>query len=77
MQETALNHVWVSGLLGDGFGATHGMERNHLAWVVTRMQVRVDEYPVCKPSHLLKENYWCVESPRCSHVFGESRKWML
>ncbi|KAJ6287694.1 hypothetical protein OIU76_028897, partial [Salix suchowensis] len=25
MQETALNHAWVSGLLGDGFGATHGM----------------------------------------------------
>jgi fatty acyl-ACP thioesterase B len=52
MQETALNHVWVSGLLGDGFGATHGMVSNNLARVVTRMQVRVDEYPVCKPSHL-------------------------
>ncbi|KAG5233937.1 palmitoyl-acyl carrier protein [Salix suchowensis] len=23
LQETALNHAWVSGLLGDGFGATH------------------------------------------------------
>ncbi|KAG6746824.1 hypothetical protein POTOM_049193 [Populus tomentosa] len=51
-KETASNHVWVSGLLGDGFGATHGMERNNLAWVVTGIQVRVDEYPVCKPSHL-------------------------
>ncbi|KAG6745798.1 hypothetical protein POTOM_050307 [Populus tomentosa] len=47
-KETALNHVWVSELLGDGFGATHGMERNNLAWVVTGMQVRVDEYPVCE-----------------------------
>ncbi|KAL4347059.1 hypothetical protein GQ457_17G013160 [Hibiscus cannabinus] len=24
-QETALNHVWMSGLLSNGFGATHGM----------------------------------------------------
>jgi fatty acyl-ACP thioesterase B len=30
MQETTLNHVWMSGLLGDGFGATHGMMRNDL-----------------------------------------------
>ncbi|KAI8023969.1 hypothetical protein LOK49_LG03G00882 [Camellia lanceoleosa] len=39
LQETALNHVWMSGLLGDGFGATHGMMRNNLIWVVSRMQV--------------------------------------
>ncbi|KAF8390071.1 hypothetical protein HHK36_024592 [Tetracentron sinense] len=47
LQETALNHVWMSGLLGDGFGATHGMMRNNLIWVVTRMQVQVDSYPIC------------------------------
>ncbi|CAA2964999.1 Hypothetical predicted protein [Olea europaea subsp. europaea] len=29
-------------LLGDGFGATHGMMRNNLIWVVSRMQVQVD-----------------------------------
>ncbi|KAJ6375847.1 hypothetical protein OIU77_000751 [Salix suchowensis] len=46
LQETALNHARVSGLLGDGFGATHGMVRNNLIWVVTRMQVQVDEYPI-------------------------------
>ncbi|XP_042380145.1 palmitoyl-acyl carrier protein thioesterase, chloroplastic-like [Zingiber officinale] len=46
LQETALNHVWMSGLLGDGFGATHGMMRNDLIWVVTRMHVLVDEYPI-------------------------------
>lgn len=46
MQETALNHVWMSGLLGDGFGATHGMMRNNLIWVVSRMQVQVDHYPI-------------------------------
>ncbi|WOK92520.1 hypothetical protein Cni_G01211 [Canna indica] len=46
LQETALNHVWMSGLLGDGFGATHGMMRNNLIWVVTRMHVLVDKYPI-------------------------------
>ncbi|KAK2458649.1 palmitoyl-acyl carrier protein thioesterase, chloroplastic [Trifolium repens] len=30
LRETTLNHVWMSGLLGDGFGATHGMMRNDL-----------------------------------------------
>ncbi|KAH7686099.1 Acyl-ACP thioesterase protein [Dioscorea alata] len=46
LQETALNHVWMSGLLGDGFGATHGMIKNNLIWVVTRMHVQIDEYPI-------------------------------
>ncbi|XP_071696344.1 palmitoyl-acyl carrier protein thioesterase, chloroplastic-like [Rutidosis leptorrhynchoides] len=46
LQETALNHVWMSGLLGDGFGATHGMMENDLIWVVSRMQVQVDQYPI-------------------------------
>ncbi|CAH1414099.1 unnamed protein product [Lactuca virosa] len=46
LQETALNHVWMSGLLGDGFGATHGMMKNNLIWVVSRMQVQLDQYPI-------------------------------
>ncbi|XP_015895576.3 palmitoyl-acyl carrier protein thioesterase, chloroplastic isoform X2 [Ziziphus jujuba] len=46
LQETALNHVWMSGLLGDGFGATHGMIRNNLIWVVSRMQVQIHLYPI-------------------------------
>jgi hypothetical protein len=45
-QETALNHVWMSGLLGDGFGATHGMIKNNLIWVVSKMHVQVDQYPI-------------------------------
>ncbi|XVE92636.1 hypothetical protein REPUB_Repub01dG0115200 [Reevesia pubescens] len=45
-QETALNHVWMSGLLSNGFGATHGMMRNSLIWVVSRMHVQVDHYPI-------------------------------
>lgn len=46
LQETALNHVWMSGLLGDGFGATHGMIKNDLIWVITRLHVQVDDYPI-------------------------------
>ncbi|XP_030447727.1 palmitoyl-acyl carrier protein thioesterase, chloroplastic-like [Syzygium oleosum] len=45
-QETALNHVWMSGLLSNGFGATHGMMRNNLIWVVSRMHVQLDHYPI-------------------------------
>ncbi|GLT91894.1 hypothetical protein SLE2022_097560 [Rubroshorea leprosula] len=45
-QETALTHVWMSGLLSNGFGATYGMVRNNLIWVVSRMQVQVDHYPI-------------------------------
>nr|XP_009622199.3 palmitoyl-acyl carrier protein thioesterase, chloroplastic-like [Nicotiana tomentosiformis]XP_016443002.1 PREDICTED: palmitoyl-acyl carrier protein thioesterase, chloroplastic-like [Nicotiana tabacum] len=46
LQETALNHVWMSGLLSDGFGATHGMMKHNLIWVVSRMQLQVDHYPI-------------------------------
>ncbi|XP_023520826.1 palmitoyl-acyl carrier protein thioesterase, chloroplastic-like [Cucurbita pepo subsp. pepo] len=46
LQETALNHVWMSGLLSNGFGATHGMMKNNLIWVVSRMHVEVDHYPI-------------------------------
>lgn len=45
LQETALNHVWMSGLAGDGFGATRAMSCRNLIWVVTRMQVHVEQYP--------------------------------
>jgi hypothetical protein len=45
VQETALNHVWMVGLAGDGFGATHAMIRHNLIWVVSRMQVQVEQYP--------------------------------
>ncbi|CAL5186806.1 unnamed protein product [Lathyrus oleraceus] len=46
LQETALNHVKTIGLLGDGFGSTPEMCKKNLIWVVTRMQVVVDRYPM-------------------------------
>lgn len=45
LQETALNHAKMAGLLGDGFGATPEMSKKNLIWVVTKMQVLVEHYP--------------------------------
>ncbi|XP_051113156.1 palmitoyl-acyl carrier protein thioesterase, chloroplastic-like [Andrographis paniculata] len=44
LQETALNHVAMSGLAGDGFGATRQMSIRKLIWVVTRIHVQVQKY---------------------------------
>jgi fatty acyl-ACP thioesterase B len=41
----ALCHVQLLGIAGDGFGATQGMNRNGLIWVVNRMHVEVERYP--------------------------------
>ncbi|KAJ7556279.1 hypothetical protein O6H91_05G077300 [Diphasiastrum complanatum] len=45
-EETALNHVGMSDFVGDGMGTTHAMMRHRLIWVVTRMHIQVDRYPV-------------------------------
>ncbi|RWR93921.1 palmitoyl-acyl carrier protein thioesterase, chloroplastic [Cinnamomum micranthum f. kanehirae] len=71
LQETALNHVWMSGLLGNGFGATHGMMKNNLIWVVTRMQVEVDSYPIW--GEVLEIDTWVGESGKN----GMRRDWLI
>ncbi|KAH7528679.1 hypothetical protein FEM48_Zijuj05G0097600 [Ziziphus jujuba var. spinosa] len=71
LQETALNHVWVSGLLGDGFGATHGMVRNKLIWVVTRMQVQMDQYPIW--GEVMEVETWVGASGKN----GMRRDWLI
>ncbi|KAK8936243.1 hypothetical protein KSP39_PZI013152 [Platanthera zijinensis] len=45
LQETALNHVRVAGLMDDGFGATPEMSKRNLIWVVAKMHVFVEQYP--------------------------------
>ncbi|KAK4487702.1 hypothetical protein RD792_005637 [Penstemon davidsonii] len=45
-QETSLNHVKDIGLFGDGFGCTPEMCKKNLIWVITKMQVVVDRYPM-------------------------------
>ncbi|KAF0922197.1 hypothetical protein E2562_028790 [Oryza meyeriana var. granulata] len=71
LQETALNHVWMSGLLGDGFGATHGMIRNNLIWVVSRMHVQVDQYPIW--GEVLDIDTWVGSSGKN----GMRRDWLV
>uniref|UniRef100_A0A0E0JJA0 Acyl-[acyl-carrier-protein] hydrolase n=1 Tax=Oryza punctata TaxID=4537 RepID=A0A0E0JJA0_ORYPU len=71
LQETALNHVWMSGLLGDGFGATHAMIRNNLIWVVSRMHVQVDHYPIW--GEVLEIDTWVGSSGKN----GMRRDWLV
>ncbi|XP_004235327.2 palmitoyl-acyl carrier protein thioesterase, chloroplastic-like [Solanum lycopersicum] len=44
LQETALNHVASSGVGSNGFGATREMSLRKLIWVVTRIQIKVEQY---------------------------------
>ncbi|XP_055826887.1 palmitoyl-acyl carrier protein thioesterase, chloroplastic-like [Solanum dulcamara] len=44
LQETALNHVANSGVGSNGFGATREMSLRKLIWVVTRIQIQVEQY---------------------------------
>ncbi|ERN05670.1 hypothetical protein AMTR_s00006p00178200 [Amborella trichopoda] len=88
-QETALNHVWMSGLLGDGFGATHGMIKNNLIWVVSRMQVQVDSYPIwgevveidtwvgASGKNGMRRD-WLIQSQRTGHIFARATStWVM
>ncbi|KAH0449393.1 hypothetical protein IEQ34_020085 [Dendrobium chrysotoxum] len=45
LQETALNHVRIAGLMDDGFGSTPEMTKRNLIWVVAKMHVFVEKYP--------------------------------
>ncbi|KAK0574042.1 hypothetical protein LWI29_026533 [Acer saccharum] len=71
LQETALNHVWMSGLLSNGFGATHGMMKNNLIWVVSRMQLQVDHYPIW--GEIVEIDTWVGASGKN----GMSRDWLI
>ncbi|XP_044490355.1 palmitoyl-acyl carrier protein thioesterase, chloroplastic-like [Mangifera indica] len=88
-QETALNHVWMSGLLSNGFGATHGMMRNNLIWVVSRMQVQVDHYPVwgevveidtwvgASGKNGMRRD-WLIRSQATGHIFARATStWVM
>ncbi|KAL3696425.1 hypothetical protein R1sor_010501 [Riccia sorocarpa] len=70
-QETALNHVWMSGLAGDGFGATRGMITNNLIWVVTRMHVQIERYPTW--GDVVEIDTWVLASGKN----GMRRDWLI
>ncbi|KAH7571062.1 hypothetical protein ACOSQ2_019993 [Xanthoceras sorbifolium] len=88
-QESALNHVWMSGLLSNGFGATHGMVKNNLIWVVSRMQVQVDHYPVwgevveidtwvgASGKNGMRRD-WLIRSQATGHIFARATStWVM
>jgi fatty acyl-ACP thioesterase B len=71
VQETALSHVWMVGLAGDGFGATHAMIRHNLIWVVSRMQVQVEQYPAW--GDVVEMDTWVTGSGKN----GMRRDWLV
>ncbi|KAL8189419.1 hypothetical protein R6Q57_028985 [Mikania cordata] len=46
LQESTLNHLKKIGVLQDGFGSTPEMCKKKLIWVMAKMQVVVDRFPV-------------------------------
>lgn len=71
LQETALNHVKTAGLLGDGFGSTPEMCKKNLIWVVTKMQVVVDQYPTW--GDVVQVDTWVSASGKN----GMHRDWLI
>ncbi|KAJ4843839.1 hypothetical protein Tsubulata_049381 [Turnera subulata] len=45
LQDTALNHARMIGLLSDGFGSTPEMSKRDLIWVVCSLDMQIDRYP--------------------------------
>jgi len=45
LQETSLDHVWISRLARDGFGATLERSGRNIIWVVACMQIEVERCP--------------------------------
>ncbi|KAJ0523358.1 putative oleoyl-[acyl-carrier-protein] hydrolase [Helianthus annuus] len=46
LQETSINHLKAIGVWSDGFGLTREMCKKNLIWVVSKLQVAVDRYPI-------------------------------
>ncbi|KAH7424477.1 hypothetical protein KP509_11G010500 [Ceratopteris richardii] len=59
-QETALNHVGMSDIVGDGMGTTHAMMSHRLIWVVTKMHIRIVDFPVW--GDVVEIDSWVSES---------------
>ncbi|CAA0839834.1 Palmitoyl-acyl carrier protein thioesterase-chloroplastic [Striga hermonthica] len=69
-QETALNHVWNSGEMKE-YGTTHGMVKHNLIWVISRMIVQIDHYPIW--GEVIEIDTWVGASGK----HGMSRDWLL
>ncbi|KAM7277974.1 hypothetical protein ACFE04_005108 [Oxalis oulophora] len=71
MQEASTNHGWLSGLNGDGFVATRAMQKHNLIWVVTRMKVDVDLYPIW--GEVIEIDTWLGTTGK----IGITRDWII
>jgi len=71
LQETAINHLRTSGLVGDGFGVTPGMLKNNLIWIVTKLTVEIDNYPTW--DEVLEVDTWL----RPSGKNGVQKDWTI
>ncbi|KAM7253994.1 hypothetical protein ACFE04_031676 [Oxalis oulophora] len=71
LQETAINHLRTSGLVGDGFGVTPGMLENNLIWIVTKLSVEIDKYPTW--DEVLEVDTWL----RPSGKNGVQKDWII
>ncbi|CAO2840176.1 unnamed protein product [Amaranthus hypochondriacus] len=56
-QETGLNLFQSSGLVVEGFGVSKEMTSRNLIWVIGRMQVEVNSYPLW--GDIVKVETWC------------------
>ncbi|KAM7257061.1 hypothetical protein ACFE04_012802 [Oxalis oulophora] len=45
LQETAINHLRVSGVVGEEFGVSPGMLKHNLIWIVSKLTLEIDDYP--------------------------------
>ncbi|KAM7267358.1 hypothetical protein ACFE04_009524 [Oxalis oulophora] len=45
LQETAVNHLRVAGIVGDEFGVSPGMLKHNLIWIMSKLKVEIDNYP--------------------------------
>ncbi|KAF2317829.1 hypothetical protein GH714_041144 [Hevea brasiliensis] len=67
LQETALNHVWLSGLLSNGFGATHGMGE----------VVEIDTWVGASGKNGMRRD-WLIRSQATGHVFARATSiWVM
>ncbi|VFQ63104.1 unnamed protein product [Cuscuta campestris] len=71
LQETALNHVKTAGIMSDGFGTTQAMCKKKLIWVVSKMQVLMDRYPVW--GDLVQVDTWVCAAGK----HGMRRDWVF
>ncbi|KAJ6427438.1 hypothetical protein OIU84_022939 [Salix udensis] len=71
LQDTALSHFIITGLLVDGFGSTREMSRNNLIWVLSTLHVVVDRYPTW--TEVVEVDTWMYASGKN----GQGRDWII